>query len=209
MDFGINTKSLMAVPENCFPKVNVKESDGFIMPFGDGPKPLYPRRVSKSVIQNLLSCAKRYVYITTPYLIIDNDLLTDIENASLRGVDVKIIVPSIPDKKLIFTMTKSYYSRLLSAGVKIYEYPPGFMHAKTYLVDDDYAMIGTVNLDYRSLVHHFENGVLSYKSNFIKDVKSDVLSIIDSSKEIKKEELKNTLIQRFISSLVKIFAPLM
>ena len=209
VDFGINTKSLMAVPENCFPKVNVNSSDGFIMPFGDGPKPLYPRRVSKSVIQNLLSCAKRYVYITTPYLIIDNDLLTDIENASLRGVDVKIIVPSIPDKKLIFTMTKSYYSRLLSAGVKIYEYTPGFMHAKTYLVDDDYAMIGTVNLDYRSLVHHFENGVLSYKSNFIKDVKSDVLSIIDSSKEIKKEELKNTLIQRFISSLVKIFAPLM
>lgn len=209
VDFGINTKKLIPAPKNCFPKVTVSNSDGFIMPFGDGPKPLYPRRVSKSVIQNLLSCAKRYVYITTPYLIIDNDLLTDIENASLRGVDVKIIVPAIPDKKLIFTMTKSYYSRLLSAGVKIYEYTPGFMHAKIYLVDDDYAMIGTVNLDYRSLVHHFENGVLSYKSSFNSDVKSDVLSVINKSKEIKKEELKNTVLQRFISSLVKIFAPLM
>ncbi len=209
IDYGINVKKLVETPDNCFPKEIVKEFHGYVMPFGDGPKPLYPRCVSKSVIQNLLACAKRYVYITTPYLIIDNDLLTDIENASLRGVDVKIIVPHIPDKKLVFTMTKSYYSRLMSAGVKIYEYTPGFMHAKTYLVDDEYAMVGTINLDYRSLVHHFENGVLLYKTESIKDVKKDVLSVIDSSHEVRTEELKNSLTQRFISSLVRIFAPLL
>ena len=106
-------------------------------------------------------------------------------------------------------MTKSYYPRLLSAGVKIYKYTPGFIHEKVYLVDDEYAMVGTVNLDYRSLVHHFENGVLLYKTDSIFDIKNDVTSIIESSNQIKEEELKNSLFQRFIRSIVKIFAPLM
>jgi cardiolipin synthase len=179
------------------------------MPFGDGPKPVYERAVSKSVIQNLLSSAKRYAYITTPYLIVDNDLLSDIENTALRGVDVRIILPSIPDKKIVNVMSKSYYARLLSAGVKIYEYSPGFIHAKTYLVDYEYALVGTVNLDYRSLVHHFENGVLMYKADVLNDVKSDILSVLEKSVEIKKSNIKNTLFKRFISSLVRIFAPLL
>ena len=209
VDYVMNDKKRIDMPKNCFPTVKKQNSQGFIMPFGDGPKPLYPRRVAKSVIQNLLASAKHYVYITTPYLIIDNDLLTDIENASLRGVDVRIIVPAIPDKKLVFAMTKSYYSRLISAGVKIYEYTPGFMHAKTYLVDGDYAMVGTVNLDYRSLVHHFENGILLYKTECINDIKTDLLGVIDKSRLIEKEEIKNSYFQRFISALIKIFAPLM
>ena len=209
VDYVMNDKKRIDMPKNCFPTVKKQNSQGFIMPFGDGPKPLYPRRVAKSVIQNLLASAKHYVYITTPYLIIDNDLLTDIENASLRGVDVRIIVPAIPDKKLVFAMTKSYYSRLISAGVKIYEYTPGFMHAKTYLVDGDYAMVGTVNLDYRSLVHHFENGILLYKTECINDIKTDLLGVIDKSRLIEKEEIKNSYYQRFISALIKIFAPLM
>ena len=209
VDYGINVKTLLETNENYFPSVSNKDFHGYVMPFGDGPKPLYPRQVSKSVIQNLVACAKSHVYITTPYLIIDNDLLTDIENASLRGVDVKIILPHIPDKKLVFTMTKSYYSRLMSAGVKIYEYTPGFMHAKSYLVDDKYAMVGTINLDYRSLVHHFENGVLLYKTDAIKDIKEDILNVLDSSHEVKTEEIKNNFTQRLISSLVRIFAPLL
>lgn len=209
VDYVMNDKKRIDMPKNCFPTVKKQNSQGFIMPFGDGPKPLYPRRVAKSVIQNLLASAKHYVYITTPYLIIDNDLLTDIENASLRGVDVRIIVPAIPDKKLVFAMTKSYYSRLISAGVKIYEYTPGFMHAKTYLVDGDYAMVGTVNLDYRSLVHHFENGILLYKTECINDIKTDLLGVIDKSRLVEKEEIKNSYFQRFISALIKIFAPLM
>lgn len=209
VDYGINAKKLEETGENYFPNVLDKGFQGYVMPFGDGPKPLYPRQVSKSVIQNLVACAKYNVCITTPYLIIDNDLLTDIENASLRGVDVKIVLPHIPDKKLVFTMTKSYYSRLMSAGVKIYEYTPGFMHAKTYLVDDEYAMVGTINLDYRSLVHHFENGVLLYKTDCIKDIKKDILNVLDCSHEVKREEIKNNFTQRLISSLVRIFAPLL
>ena len=209
IDYEINKKSVISTPYNYFPKVNVEKFCGFVMPFGDGPKPLYPRQVSKSVIQNLLACAKKSVYITTPYLIVDNDLLTDIENASLRGVDVRIVVPHIPDKKLIYLMTKSYYPRLLSAGVKIYEYTPGFIHQKVYFVDGKYAMVGTVNLDYRSLVHHFENGVLLYKTKSINQVKKDLLAVFESCKLVNEQELKNTIFQRFICSLVSIFAPLM
>ena len=209
VDYSMNSKTSQFNYESYFPKVDKQKSNGYIMPFGDGPKPLYPRRVAKSVIQNLFASAKRYIYVTTPYLITDNDLLTDIENASLRGVDVRIIVPAIPDKKLVFTMTKSYYLRLIDAGVKIYEYSPGFIHAKTYLVDDEYAMVGTINLDYRSLVHHFENGVLMYKTNCISDIQSDLLSVIEKSRLVDKNEIKNSYIQRFISSLIRIFAPLM
>ena len=209
VDYSLSTKKPVQYNENLYPKTKVLESNGYIMPFGDGPKPVYPRQVSKSAIQNMLSCAVDYAYITTPYLIVDNDLLTDIENASLRGVDVRIIIPHIPDKKLVFTMSKSYYHRLMSAGVKIYEYTPGFIHAKTYLVDDKYAIIGTVNLDYRSLVHHFENAVLLCNADCISDIKADVLETIEKSQLISKEDIKNSLLQRFICSLVRIFAPML
>ena len=97
----------------------------------------------------------------------------------------------------------------MSAGVEIYEYTPGFIHAKTYIVDDEYAMVGTINLDYRSLVHHFENGVLTYKTDCIKDIKKDVLYTLEKSQKIDKNNIKNNLLQRFISSIVRIFAPLL
>ena len=209
VDYSLNSKTLPTFPKDCYPEVSEGEGSGFIMPFGDGPKPVFPRQVGKAIIQNMLASAKRYAYITTPYLIIDNDLLTDIENAALRGVDVKIILPHIPDKKLIFTISKSYYHRLMSAGVEIYEYTPGFIHAKTYIVDDEYAMVGTINLDYRSLVHHFENGVLTYKTDCIKYIKKDVLYTLEKSQKIDKNNIKNNLLQRFISSIVRIFAPLL
>lgn len=207
-DFCYHYKAEQTLPNNLYPTIN-NEKNGYLMPFGDGPKPLYKREVGKGVIQNLVACSTKYFYATTPYLIIDNDLLTDIENAALRGVDVRIVVPKIPDKKLINLMTKTYYKRLISAGVKIYEYTPGFIHAKTYLVDDNYAMIGTINLDYRSLVHHFENGVLMYKTNSISSIKEDILSIIETSHLVTKDELKDNVFQRILTSLVKLFAPLM
>ncbi len=209
VDYSINTKREYSFNQDLYPKTNALKTNGYVMPFGDGPRPVYEREVAKSAIQNMLASANDYAYITTPYLIIDNDLLTDIENASLRGVDVRIIVPHIPDKKLVFTMSRSYYHRLMSAGVKIYEYTPGFIHAKTYLVDDKYAMIGTVNLDYRSLIHHFENAVLLYDTDCIFDIKADVLQTIEKSELIKKESIKNNLVQRFICSLVRIFAPML
>ena len=156
VDFGINEKEVIIAQHELYPSQPDISEPGYMIPFGDGPHPIYERRVGKSVIQNMLSSATRYAWMTSPYLIIDNDLCTNIENAALRGVDVRIIVPHIPDKKLIFGMTRSFYPRLMAAGVKIYEYEPGFVHAKSYLVDDEYAMVGTINLDYRSLVHHFE-----------------------------------------------------
>ena len=209
VDFGINVKKMPSVRPDCFPSQPEITEQGYLIPFGDGPHPIYDRRVGKSVIQNMLSSATNYAYITTPYLIIDNDLCTDLENAALRGVDVKIIVPHIPDKKLVFGMTRSFYPRLMSAGVEIYEYKPGFVHAKSYLTDDKYAMIGTINLDYRSLVHHFENGVWMYNCESIKDLKADMEATLSQCIKVEPDLLKTTLLQRFVRSVVRIFAPML
>ena len=209
VDFGINKKKMPEIREDAYPlQPDITES-GYIIPFGDGPYPIYKRRVGKSVIQNMLYGAAKYVWMTSPYLIIDNDLCTDLENTALRGVDVRIIVPHIPDKKIIFGMTQSFYHRLLEAGVKIYEYEPGFVHAKSYLVDDEYAMIGTINLDYRSLVHHFENGIWMYNCESIKDMKIDIENTMAKSIEILPDTLKVNMLQRFIRSVVRIFAPML
>lgn len=208
VDFGINVRKMPNIRDDLYPKTEVKER-GYVIPFGDGPHPLYHRRVGKSVIQNMLSGAARYMWMTTPYLIIDNDLCQSIENAALRGVDVRIIVPHIPDKKLIFGMTKSFYHRLMGAGVRIFEYEPGFIHAKSYLADDNQAMVGTINLDYRSLVHHFENGVWMYGCRSIQDLKKDMEETMGKSIEVTKNMLKTNLLQRFVRAVVRIFAPML
>ena len=210
VDFGINVrKKRFTVRADWYPNQPEISEKGYLIPFGDGPHPLYNRRVGKSVIQNMLNSATRYVYMTSPYLIIDNDLCLSIENATLRGVDVRIIVPHIPDKKLVFGMTQSFYHRLMAAGVKIYEYEPGFIHAKSYLADDEYAMIGTINLDYRSLVHHFENGVWMYKCESVRALKADILDTLDKCIEVTPDMLKTSLLQRFIRAVVRIFAPML
>ena len=209
IDFGINVKNVPPNPVNCFPLPENSGAHGYMIPFGDGPNPVYNRRVGKSVIQNMLSGATRYVYMTTPYLILDNDLCTSIENTAMRGVDVRIVVPHVPDKKLVFWMTQSFYKRLMDAGVKIYEYEPGFIHAKSYLADDEIAMIGTINLDYRSLVHHFENGVWLYRCDSIADLKGNMEDTLEKSIPVTADMLKTNLIQRFIRAVVRIFAPML
>lgn len=209
VDFGINVRKMPSIREDSYPEQPSISEQGYIIPFGDGPHPIYERRVGKCVIQNMLNSATRYAYMTSPYLIIDNDLCTTLENTALRGVDVRIIVPHIPDKKIVFGMTQSFYQRLMTAGVKIYEYEPGFIHAKSFLVDDEYAMIGTINLDYRSLVHHFENGVWMYRCDSILDLKADILETFSESIQVTPVMLKTNLLQRFIRSVVRIFAPLM
>lgn len=209
VDFGINVRKLPETKHELYPTRSDIQESGWMIPFGDGPSPIYKRRVGKSVIQNMLSAATDYCWMTSPYLIIDNDLCTDLENAALRGVDVRIIVPHIPDKKLVFMMTQSFYHRLMAAGVRIYEYEPGFIHAKSYLADDQYAMIGTINLDYRSLVHHFENGVWMYRCASISDLKADVADTLKKSILVTKDMLKTTLLQRAICSLVRVLAPLL
>ena len=208
-DYALNVRKLPADEYELYPTQSDVRAEGYVIPFGDGPNPMYERRVGKSVIRNMLSSATRYVYMTTPYLIIDNDLCQSIENAALRGVDVRIIVPHIPDKRMVFGMTRSFYHRLMAAGVKIYEYEPGFIHAKSYIADDKYAMIGTINLDYRSLVHHFENGVWMYRCDSIKDMKQDIKETMEKSIEIAPDDLKTGLVTRFIRSVVRIFAPML
>ena len=207
-DFEINFKEFKAPHPHSYPQCS-REANGYIIPFGDGPRPLYDRRVGKSAIQNILASATDYVYITTPYLIIDNELCTALENTAIKGVDVRIITPHIPDKKLIFSMTRSFYHRLIAAGVKIYEYTPGFIHAKTVISDNKYAIVSTINLDYRSLVHHFENGVWLYKADCINDIYNDITDTIAKSEEITENSLKTSLFARFLRSLVRIFAPLL
>lgn len=208
-DYYINVKKPDAPETDYFPDCGRSDEKGVVIPFGDGPRPIYERRVGKTVIQNILNGATDYAYITTPYLIIDNELCTAIENTALRGVTVKIIVPHKPDKKVIFAMTRSYYPRLLKAGVEIYEYKEGFMHLKSYLADDRFGMIGTINLDYRSLVHHFENGVWLYDCDCLADLKRDMEETLEKCVRIYPENLKHNLANRFFCSLIKIFAPLM
>ncbi len=208
VDFGINVPKMPKIREDCYPVQKMTEP-GYVIPFGDGPRPIYQHRVGKSVIQNMLNAATEYVYMSTPYLIIDNELCQSIENAALRGVDVRIILPHIPDKKLVFGMTHSFYPRLMAAGVRIYEYEPGFVHAKSYLADGKYAMIGTINLDYRSLVHHFENGVWMYKTAVLADLETDMTQTMEKCVEIQPEMLKINIFTRSLRAVVRIFAPML
>ena len=200
VDFGIQFRRLPKERDDLYPACRNNSENGYLIPFGDGPNPIYRRNVGKSVIQNMISGAVTSVWMTTPYLIIDNDL---------RGVNIKIIVPHIPDKKLVFGITRSFYKRLMDAGVEIYEYEPGFVHAKSYLADDEIAMIGTINLDYRSLVHHFENGVWMYKCGCIRDLKADMEDTLAKCIRITPDMLKTGLIESAVRSVARIFAPMM
>lgn len=207
IDYAINTRNFSVSKIEHYPVAPKHDEKGYIMPFGDGPKPLYEYDASKSVIQALFYSAKKYAYVTTPYLIIDNDTCQTIEDAALRGVEVKIIVPGIPDKKIINYLTKSYYNRLMNAGVEIYEYE-GFIHAKSYLIDGEYVMLGTINLDYRSLVHHFENGVWIYKSPIILKVEEDFKKTLEKSIKVTEKNKRQNFLKRLLCALIKVFSPL-
>lgn len=208
-DYEVNVKTPVSDFASYFID-NIKMSDdGYVIPFGDGPGPIFKHRVAKTMIMNMLNQAQDYVYMMSPYLIIDNELCQAIENAAMRGIDVRIITPHIPDKKIIFVMTRSYYKRLMDAGVKIYEFEPGFVHAKVYLADDKYAIVGTINLDYRSLVHHFENGVWLYKHKVLSQIKEDMNNTMGQSLQMTEKLIKNTFSQRVIRALVKVFSPML
>ena len=182
---------------------------GLCIPYGSGPKPIYKTKVGKIVYQNLINQAEDFVYITTPYLIIDYDLTEDIKNAAMRGVDVRIVTPHIPDKKLIQLVTRGAYPDLLSAGVRIFEYTPGFIHSKQMIVDDRFAAVGTINLDYRSLVHHYENAVLLYKTESIADIRKDFEEIFEESQEIFSDTINPTWYQMMIKEVTQLFAPML
>lgn len=208
-DFFINVKNPDSTGINYFPECEKFEEKGYVVPFGDGPRPVYERRVGKTVIQNLVNAATDYVYLTTPYLILDNELCTTLENAAYRGVKVKIITPHIPDKKIVFALTRSYYPRLMKAGVEIYEYAPGFIHAKSYLADGKFGMVGTINLDYRSLVHHFENGVWMYDCDCLNYLKADIDQTLQSCVKMEPRLLNRSILNRMFCAVLRIFAPML
>lgn len=189
-------------------KISKKEEKGVIIPYGDGPDIYYKDKIGKYVYINMLNQAKKYVYITTPYLICDYEVLNAISTCAKKGVDVRIITPHIPDKKTVFWMTQSNYEELINNGVKIYEYTPGFIHAKSFISDDLYATCGTINLDYRSLVHHYECGAWMYNTNCIKDMKEDFLETQSKSKEITKKDSKLKGIKKLVAEVMKVFSPL-
>lgn len=182
------------------------EGGGYIHPFGDGPNPLYTERIGENNYINILNSAKHYVYISTPYLIPDYTLINALRNAALRGVDVRIITPSVPDKKVVFNMTRSNYKYLLQAGVKIYEYSPGFIHAKGMLSDDVIAFVGTINLDYRSLVHHYECGAVLYKTPCLKDIKKDFNQTISLSHEVTLQNFKMNFFASLANAVLSLFS---
>ncbi|WP_082020905.1 cardiolipin synthase [Candidatus Soleaferrea massiliensis] len=184
------------------------ESDGFVQPYGDSPTD--GENVGEMVYLNMIGRAKDYIYINTPYLIIDNELMTALSLAAKSGVDVRIVTPHHGDKWFVFMVTQSYYLQLIQAGVKIYEYTPGFIHAKTFVCDDLYATVGTVNLDFRSLYLHYECGVWMYKTRSVASVKRDFLETLNVCQRITAEECRKVpLWKRVLRSILKLFAPLM
>ena len=189
--------------------VSQNSDGGYYIPFGSGPAPIYERPVGKNALLNLINQSERYIYITTPYLIIDYDLTESLRNAALRGVDVRIITPGIADKKLVKVMTKSAYPYLMKAGVRIYEYAGGFIHEKTLVCDDVYALVGTINLDYRSLVHHYEDAVWMYGTPTVVNIRDEFMKTVSVSNQKDSKDAKLTLLEWIIRNLIKIFAPLL
>lgn len=184
------------------------ENDGYVIPFGDGPLDGY--LIGEMAYMNMINRATKYVSITTPYLILDNEMITALCNAAEGGIDVTIITPNIEDKWYVHMVTRYNYTELIKAGVKIYEYTPGFIHAKTIVSDDEIAIVGTHNFDFRSFYLHFECGTMLYQASAVSDVRKDHLETLKISQLITLEDCKKVNpLKRFVQFCLNLFAPLM
>lgn len=181
------------------------KSNGYTAPYGISP--LDEENIGEEVYLNIINEAKDYIYIYTPYLIIDTDLINALVLASKRGVDIKIVVPGIPDKKLIYELTKSYFDELIQNKIEIYTYEKGFVHSKVFISDGKVATVGTINLDYRSLYLHFECGIYMKNTEVIKDIYNDITETIKISK--KQTIKKQSKIKKLAISFLRLFAPLL
>lgn len=184
----------------------LRSEHGFVLSYYDSP--LYRDAISNNLYMELLSQATRYAWFYTPYLMLGDTLLDAFVRAAQRGVDVRIIMPGIPDKKLVYRMSRSYYRPLLEAGVRIYEYAPGFLHAKACVIDDVIGTIGTVNLDYRSLFLHFENNSLFFRAPLLADLKEDFTATQALCDERTLDSMGMTLVNWVFDGILRIFAPL-
>lgn len=185
----------------------VNKDNGYILPYYDSP--MYEEHVSNELFTEMLSVATDYIWFYTPYLILGDALFDAFIRAAKRGVDVRIIMPGIPDKKMVYRLSRSYYRDLLKAGVKIYEYKPGFVHAKGFVADDKIAGIGTVNLDYRSLFLHFECNSVFYNADIVGDLKQDYLKTLSECVERTLNDVKKGVVHNLIDNFLRVIAPLM
>ena len=205
----VDYEKYIKISEENLPKRNINKNNvGFIAPFADGPDN------RKNPIENIyiqtLNYAKKYVYMTTPYFIVSENILNAILNSARSGVDVRLIVPYIPDKKIVNVATKSYYEVLLEAGVKVYEYKPGFIHSKTFVSDDEVSIVGTANIDFRSMNLNFECTTWTYKTNVEKDVREDFENMLKECKEINLDEWKKrSIFRKMAEGFVAAFSPMM
>lgn len=189
-------------------KMEQNLSDGYVIPYGVSP--YGAERIGKRVYLDILNTAQKYVHIMTPYLIFDYEMMMALTYAAKRGVDVEILMPHIPDKWYAFVVAKTYYNELLEAGVKIYEYTPGFVHAKVWVSDDEKAVVGTVNLDYRSLYHHFECAALCYRNSEIAVMEADFRECVEMSQMVTPEDYKKqSMVARVAGQLLRMIGPLM
>ena len=183
------------------------KSEGYVIPYGDNP--MDNEYVGETVYLDMLNRATDYAWIMTPYLIPDNELLTALQFAAKRGVDVRLILPGIPDKKTVFALSRSYYWQLMEAGVKIYEYTPGFVHGKVALCDGIHGVVGSINLDYRSLYHHFECAAYLYRMPALRDIQADFESTLTQCRRVLPEHLRSfPLWSRIFAYIAKFAAPL-
>ena len=181
---------------------------GYILPFGDSPLDEY--KIGQMVYMDIINRAKDYVHIMTPYLILDGEMVTALQFAAKRGVDVKILMPHIPDKKFVFAHSRSHYKELIGTGVEVYEYTPGFIHAKSFVSDDIKAVVGTINLDYRSLYHHFECAVYMEQVPVVLEVEKDFQETLKKSQRVTLEDIKKyNILMTIIGKMLRVIAPLL
>ena len=186
----------------------LKPETGFVLPYGDSPYD--HENVGEEVYVHILNHAKKYVHIMTPYLILDNGMLDTLTRAAKSGIEVCIIMPHIPDKWYAFAVAKTYYKELIEGGVQIYEYTPGFVHAKIFVSDDDTATVGSINLDFRSLYLHFENGVFIYDNPEVQKVEEDFQNTLAKCHKVTVTEVRNRgILMKTAGQVLRLVAPLM
>ncbi len=190
------------------PTVSAK-TGGYVQSFADGPSS-NPKNVAESVYTHLINKAREYIYITTPYLVLDRRMQEDLCRMARSGVDVRIVVPHIPDKWYVYMVNIANYGPLLASGVHIYEYTPGFVHSKTVVSDDECAICGTINTDYRSFFLHYECAVLMCDMPAVTDIRHDVEAMIEQSEEmVYAQWRRRPFINRIVQWVLKIFQPIM
>ena len=200
--------------EECYERYLTRKSNemkrelGFVLPYADSP--FDSQNVGEQVYLHILNHAKKYVHIMTPYLIVDDDMLSTLEYVAQCDVEVIIIMPHIPDKWYAFAVARTYYERLIKAGVRIYEYTPGFVHAKVFVSDNDTATVGTINLDYRSLYHHFECGAFIYNNPVVWDIERDFQETLKKCHRMTLEDIKRRKwYEKLSGRILRLIAPLM